>query len=594
MSSRGHLVLFRHGCAASYIIPILMYKRICTWRKLCEFLIIQNFIFRNCANQMGEQIDFLMPHFDQESDVLFVETPEEILVYSPNKEVEALREIICGRMQFDERVLQRVLDCGLDAESMCLLNDADLADIFPKTEIGLRIKFRERLSHWRQNEAPTLSPLSSNRSEMTSFEDFKNSEIAQNNLEEILNASPKGKNIINYHKENFFLLDSHREALIGIIVNYFTEKNECMAMKDIANFSEQIITLFPSENMRYYCNRREGKNPTGKLYDKATNVRRKHNKKREHILLDDTDLSSRKDSAPCTSDQNAVADKLWLAHNMEPWSEVVKKWNATIEIRQQDIFNRKVNIFTDWPLLKNSLGYTLIAIDFIAKYKDSANNLINEWPDFRRLIIPYMRDKIKDNASNNMLLMIDENVDSDSTDCIITLLMHSILKPPLISTGNTPNSKRFKWKPSICDAQNVTVLHCEYINDYQRRYDELKSKAMEKCTTLQPLILVIGEELKSLESYYIVFDGVLYKVPTFVRALAILFKLFHVFNLKYPIEAKFLYDFMEKYFFKFDCSVNSNLLLLINYLENAKKCLTKSAKCLSALLVILVDIIQNY
>ncbi|XP_067629384.1 uncharacterized protein [Eurosta solidaginis] len=357
---------------------------------------------------------------------------------------------------------------------MCLLNDADLADIFPKTEIGLRIKFRERLSHWRQNE-------------------------------------------------------------------------------------------------RYYCNRREGKNPTGKLYDKATNVRRKLNKKREHILLDDTDLSSRKDSAPCTSDQNAVADKLWLAHNMEPWSEVVKKWNATIEIRQQDIFNRKVNIFTDWPLLKNSLGYTLIEIDFIAKYKDSANNLINEWPDFRRLIIPYMRDKIKDNASNNMLLMIDENVDSDSTDCIITLLMHSILKPPLISTGNTPNSKRFKWKPSICDAQNVTVLHCEYINDYQRRYDELKGKAMEKCTTLQPLILVIGEELKSLESYYIVSDGVLYKVPTFVRALDILFKLFHVFNLKYPIEAKFLYDFMEKYFFKFDCSVNSNLLLLINYLENAKK-----------------------
>ncbi|XP_067613875.1 uncharacterized protein [Eurosta solidaginis] len=256
---------------------------------------------------------------------------------------------------------------------------------------------------------------------------------------------------------------------------------------------------------------------------------------------------------------------------MEPWSEVVKKWNATIEIRQQDIFNRKVNIFTDWPLLKNSLGYTLIEIDFIAKYKDSANNLINEWPDIRRLIIPYMRDKIKDNASNNMLLMIDENVDSDSTDCIITLLMHSILKPPLISTGNTPNSKRFKWKPSICDAQNVTVLHCEYINDYQRRYDELKSKAMEKCTTLQPLILVIGEELKSLESYYIVFDGVLYKVPTFVRALDLLFKLFHVFNLKYPIEAKFLYDFMEKYFFKFDCSVNSNLLLLINYLENAKK-----------------------
>lgn len=158
----------------------------------------------------------------------------------------------------------------------------------------------------------------------------------------------------------------------------------------------------------------------------------------------------------------------------------------------------------------------------------------------------------------------------DSRDCVITLLLHALLKPPLISIQQASGGKRLKWKPSISDAQNSTVLHCESINDYQRKYDELKTKTMEKKLTLQPIILVIGPDLASLVNFYVLFDGILYKVSTFLKALDTIFKLYHVLNFEYPAEAKNLYNFIQSYFFDIECLSTPNIVLLINYLKTVK------------------------
>ncbi|XP_017469732.1 PREDICTED: uncharacterized protein LOC108361600 [Rhagoletis zephyria] len=160
--------------------------------------------------------------------------------------------------------------------------------------------------------------------------------------------------------------------------------------------------------------------------------------------------------------------KNWLCHNVEPWGDVVEKWTNTVKLRTAEILNEHANILTNWPLLKHSLGYTLVEIDFEAKFPNCSQNLLNEWPKFRKSIIPYMKTKIRDATSIDMLKKIDENISTDSMDCLLTLLLHAILKPSLISVGQTSGEKRLKWKPSICDAQAVTLLHCSSINDYQR------------------------------------------------------------------------------------------------------------------------------
>ncbi|XP_017469246.1 PREDICTED: uncharacterized protein LOC108361187 [Rhagoletis zephyria] len=144
----------------------------------------------------------------------------------------------------------KLSDCGLDVESLYLIKDEDVNELFPQTMLGIMIKFRERLSHWRQNAARTISSLSSCKSGQNCSQDSQNyTKFTQTNLDVLLNSTPKGNSILQQYKEKLFLLDVHREALVNIILNYFSERSLLIAMKDIVNFSEQIVALFPTENM---------------------------------------------------------------------------------------------------------------------------------------------------------------------------------------------------------------------------------------------------------------------------------------------------------------------------------------------------------
>ncbi|XP_067616171.1 uncharacterized protein [Eurosta solidaginis] len=440
--------------------------------------------------------------------------------------------------------------------------------------LGTRIKFKQRLANLKENKENIVCFLESSNSSLSCS--HKSQSVAAStpvkSLGEILKATPWGQSILQQYKEHCLLLDEHREALVNIIVQHFSERSIPMTMRDIINFSEQIILLFPIEDLRYYCNKRSGKNPTGKLYDKATNVRRKM-KRGTQVKDAQIDISSykiTKQTETQTEDEDALGKKIWLSHNVEPWSVVEQNWRDTIALRIEDVKNKSKNVLIEWPLLKHSLGYSLIEIDFELKYPGKSQSLFTEWPNFTTTILPYMNEKVKDSASKNLLAKIETSLNDDSKDCIITLLLHAVLKPSMISVQQANAGKRLKWKPSIGDAQNATVLHCECINDYQRLYEELKLKAMGKELPLQPIILVIGPDIASLASFCILFDGILYKVPTFLKALDTIFKLFHVLNFEYPAEAKNLYTFIQHYFFDIECIATPNIVLLTSYLQTVK------------------------
>ncbi|XP_036336282.1 uncharacterized protein LOC118746541 [Rhagoletis pomonella] len=512
-----------------------------------------------------------------------------------SREKENLKDVVCGKMNFSEEVYQRILgkffenlrgticifmlltDCGMDVESLYFINDGDINELFPASMLGTRVKFKERVARWRQNEADTISSIGSCKSWINSSQESHDSirDMEAKNLKLILNATERGQSIFKQYREKTVLSDVSRDILVNTIVDHFSARSVPMTMKDIITFSEQITILFPNEDMRYYCNRRNGKNPTGKLYDKATNIRRKIKKETGALSVApkcQPTQSSLSEQASNT-DENDLAMKNLLCHNVEPWGDVVEKWTNTVKLRTAEILNEHANILTNWPLLKHSLGYTLVEIDFEAKFPNCSQNLLNEWPKFRKSIIPYMKTKIRDATSIDMLKKIDENISTDSMDCLLTLLLHAILKPSLISVGQTSGEKRLKWKPSICDAQAVTLLHCSSINDYQRMYHELKIKLNQKNLPLQPLLLVVGEKLTQLDSFYVIFDSIIYKVPTFLKSLDTLFKIFHVLNLEYPIQAKSIYNFIESYFFGIADCAHPNVITLKNYLKDTQNLL---------------------
>jgi len=65
---------------------------------------------------------------------------------------------------------------------------------------------------------------------------------------------------------------------------------------------------------------------------------------------------------------------------------------------------------------------------------------------------------------------------------------------------------------------------------------------------IQPFIIVIGQ-LSSQKDILVYFDDIKYKILTIQRAVDVVFKIFHVFNLSYPPESYNVWLFIQKLFY---------------------------------------------
>lgn len=65
---------------------------------------------------------------------------------------------------------------------------------------------------------------------------------------------------------------------------------------------------------------------------------------------------------------------------------------------------------------------------------------------------------------------------------------------------------------------------------------------------IQPFIIICGTTFKPKE-IIIFFDCIKYKMFSFISAIDICFKIFHIFNLEYPVESYTVWLFIQKYFY---------------------------------------------
>ncbi|XP_055908365.1 uncharacterized protein LOC129943138 [Eupeodes corollae] len=511
-----------------------------------------------------------------------------------------LRDLICLQFGFCEDVYARLVECGLDVESLLLIKEDDLKEIFPTKMLGTRIKFRSRIFPWQQRLGVQRMAQSIRTSRMVSTSPRvtrtvtsppppsrtistrvssppatpKNNSTDINSLYNLLQSSPKGRIILKFFEDNSKILDDHRVSLVNIIVDHFKDRQLAMNMSDIVRYTAEIGALFPTEEMRYYYSTRgKGLNPMGKLYDKAINARRKIKKTGpDGVVVNNNNKSTNNDFESFVASKEELEKKAWLSQNIEPWEDVVNVWKQTFRIRRADILKGE-NILENWPLFQNSMGYNLIDIDFVELFPDSPADILDEWPIFRESIVPYLRERIKDPDSKELLERLNDEMSQDSKDCTILFLLHAVIKPPLLSTkllSPEGGNKRRKWKPSISDARNATILHCISMDDFYIKFENLQSEAAQKNKVIQPQLMVIGENLTKLKGFYVMYDCILYKVQSFVKSLDILLKFYYVMNLEFRLEAKYIYELIESYFFKIKISSNPNIIGLTNYLNDCK------------------------
>lgn len=160
------------------------------------------------------------------------------------------------------------------------------------------------------------------------------------------------------------------------------------------------------------------------------------------------------------------------------------------------------------------------------------------------------------------------NFSTDEKNIKLMKLIHHAL-PPTSRISKKDNKKLF-WKPSIGDSISSFILEVASHNNIDTKLEEIKLKYVEYNLNLQPLILVVGEEGAQKE-FVTVFDGILYKFQHFLSAVDCCFKLFFVFNVKYPIESIKFWQFMQQYFYKISTQYDQSdakLIILLSELRS--------------------------
>lgn len=83
----------------------------------------------------------------------------------------------------------------------------------------------------------------------------------------------------------------------------------------------------------------------------------------------------------------------------------------------------------------------------------------------------------------------------------------------------------------------------------QARLESRKTKLAEYGVSVQPIACVVGP-LEQPDGYYIAVSDVIYKVNSSIRALELLFKLFHGLDVDYPTESEAIWLFIAELVFE--------------------------------------------
>ncbi|XP_047984445.1 uncharacterized protein LOC125224968 [Leguminivora glycinivorella] len=344
------------------------------------------------------------------------------------------------------------------------------------------------------------------------------------------------------------LNNAARNQIVRIIVEYHIKRYKRMTSQDFDTLSNQIVKLFPSEYKEtYYI-------PT-KLPTRYRNQIRVLRKAGVKPLPTSSDNSSDTNddnipgsSAAGISPEVAEEYKLWLKFNKEPWTDILDKWNQTRKYRLAYIAEERytiLDILTEWPSLKMSLGYKLVEADFDAMHPHCELNLFKKWPLFMAKARPILK-----NLKSPDVNLLDEELEEDARDYIFFKLM-SYKMPPTVKVPIKENGKKRFYKPSIVESQNSFILHVTNQSEIKTKLEQYQKMHLARGTTFQPLVIVVGPTSRDLQHFYVAVESVLYKVDQLLKAVDVCFKLFNTVNLQYPLECLSVWQFIQRFFYDF-------------------------------------------
>jgi len=122
--------------------------------------------------------------------------------------------------------------------------------------------------------------------------------------------------------------------------------------------------------------------------------------------------------------------------------------------------------------------------------------------------------------------------------------LHTIFVPTTRKITRDDNGRKNLIKYSIKDSQDSFMIFKASIAEIE----EYIMKRRSENTPIQPIILICGTPNKP-EEIIVLFDCLQFELFSISSAIDIYFKMFHTFNLDYPLQSSIVWLFVQKYFY---------------------------------------------
>lgn len=166
-------------------------------------------------------------------------------------------------------------------------------------------------------------------------------------------------------------------------------------------------------------------------------------------------------------------------------------------------------------------------------------------------------------GKNDIIQVLGNTFFSDSRDATLLWALHGYLVPWQRVVTKQDNGQKNISRFTITDSQESFVLR---VRSYEEAEDHLRHRKT-KNLPIQPFIITIGEDITKITDCYVYFDDLKIPLKSFIRAVDICFKIYHLFNLEYPKASITFWNFIQVFFFKIKSKENfSKVNILIEEL----------------------------
>lgn len=484
----------------------------------------------------------------------------------PSKDTSALEELLTKEWNLDANI-HGSLKGKVTVESLKLLTERDLGSLFRTDQIDQKVRLRDKLQKWPES-VQFISPREGPSRPKSRKLQLLNSSVRANDLDELLRTNETGKIVCKFY-ETHKRLDTDMQGQLAVtIANSYIADGRKFRSADMKKYAELITSRFKSEaEETYFCKRDitiKKPNPSGLLYHKYFNskARKSLNPSKKKDKTAEKSTSSSPSSNVLTHGDKD--DQAWLQNNDAPPDEVKLRWTRTFTYRKQTIDDLKPGtnlnkILINWPRFKDPDGPKFVDWDYDQHNPSHGNKLLLDWDNFVVKFLDYASNvNFADRSGRVLLEKIKQFPMSNcSRNYQVFKLIPVILKPK--RGGN-------RKLPTIIDAQKDHIVHCCTANELGPAIERVNAKR----ESYQPTIIVVGASDTELEQFYVVKDGIFWKLCSFLKCIDVVSKSTVIFGLKFCPTNELFWAFIRSYFFKESGVVNSKAVSIVSLLNALK------------------------